>query len=1061
MNSLVSWYSDLSLRYKLIMAFLLVGTIPFALGAYIAVIDATEGLVEQAEQRIDGVTRRRAQNIQHMLEVDIEQLVTLEQATRIFASDRQFKNDAINALKGKQLEDFFAQRYAVMSDVQQNIRFLAGLPAFAEAFAGGGVQSEGYRTVLREREVGLRVFAEQFAFSDLYLINAQGDVVYSLAKGQDLGSNVVSGALRRSGLGRVFEKARQEIAIEDFSLYEPKRAQAMFMATPLHDAAGTFLGVAAFEVDPVPLHQIVLQRDGMSPSYETYLVGKSEDGRTAYRNNRELRPGRINDAKTDADTHAVLRGERGSMTKISTATGTMHRSFYRPLTIDGLTWGIVTTGELTDAVVPVLEGTNEDYFSFYTKTFGSYDIFLIDPSGYIFYTVSKEADFQSNILDGRFADSNLSRGVQKALRTRQLTLTDFARYAPSNNLPSAFMIKPVVERGQITMLIAVQIVAEDLQREVGQLTGLSESGEVYVVASDMTARTNLRYSGRDDVLTRIESAAAQQALRGETGVMRGGDYRGVASVIGYQPVGLSSLIPGTEFEWAVIGKEDESDALTAVAVFERDIAILAAIVIPLVIVIAFLIAQGIARPIVHVAQVVRKIAADQDLTLRAEAKSKDEIGVMTHSFNHMVEVLQGAMKVVQSGALGVDKSSQDVAQRASANRERATLQKERAENAKGIISEMGTTAGQVAAFTAEQNSAAMKANDAVTKMLKSMDNVARAAIAQNEEVGQTMERVQEMGQTGARVGSTAQQQGEMVAKVSASMNEMVAAVQEMTKTVAQATQEGDSVLNAARQGRVTVQSTVEGMKAIAESSEQISEIIVVITEIAEQTNLLALNAAIEAARAGAHGKGFAVVADEVGKLAQRSSEAAKEITQLIKDSTGRVSEGSRLSDESQRSLVQIDEGGRRNMEAIEAIAKTSHVLNSSATDVQALMTELNRLAQEIGTMAREQAPRRQAAENSLRSMIEHTRTIGSLVTQVNTDAQMIGKEMQNILQRSSEMGNLTNEQARRAQNVSMISTETAEAAAQTVEGAGTVVKITEDLKQVSQQLTQQVRQFKI
>ena len=99
------------------------------------------------------------------------------------------------------------------------------------------------------------------------------------------------------------------------------------------------------------------------------------------------------------------------------------------------------------------------------------------------------------------------------------------------------------------------------------------------------------------------------------------------------------------------------------------------------------------------------------------------------------------------------------------------------------------------------------------------------------------------------------------------------------------------------------------MELIRASSTQIAEIIQVISEIASQTNLLALNAAIEAARAGEHGMGFAVVADEVRKLAERSNQAAGEISSLIKESTIRVQEGAQLSEETGR-VAEGDHRGR-------------------------------------------------------------------------------------------------------------------------------------------------------
>ncbi|MCG6893119.1 MAG: Cache 3/Cache 2 fusion domain-containing protein [Desulfobacteraceae bacterium] len=471
--------------------------------------------------------------------------------------------------------------------------------------------------------------------------------------------------------------------------------------------------------------------------------------------------------------------------------------------------------------------------------------------------------------------------------------------------------------------------------------------------------------------------------------------------------------------------------------------------------------KGIANPIVNIAETVRRVASERDLTLQVEESGEDEVGMMAREFNQMVRQLEEAFQEVDSVAAKVAEMSTDVAQRAAANRERAEGEVKRAEQSTSIISEMGTTAGEVSARSVAQKEAAEQSGMTVAELLKSMEGASASASDQNAEASTAMERVTEMGETGAKVANTAREQGEMVKQVSEAVEEMTRAMEEMNKAVAQASEHGRNVLTAASEGRNSVAATVEGMKSISESSEQISEIIGVITEIAEQTNLLALNAAIEAARAGAHGKGFAVVADEVGKLAQRSSDAAKEITQLIKDSTNRVAEGTKLTDESQRALEQIDEGGKVNMNAIEQIAEVSKLMVESNRRVEEFMGQLNTLAEQIGAMAGEQGARREAAFNALNSLLEKSNLITQMVTEANKGAESINEAMSGIVERTAEMTELTQTQAQRSQRVTSIAQESADAAQQTVEGAGVVVGVTEELLSASASLTEQVQQFKI
>ncbi len=477
--------------------------------------------------------------------------------------------------------------------------------------------------------------------------------------------------------------------------------------------------------------------------------------------------------------------------------------------------------------------------------------------------------------------------------------------------------------------------------------------------------------------------------------------------------------------------------------------------------IAFFIAKAIAVPVANIASIIQTVARDKDLTLTVPVLGGDEVGAMAGEFNSMLNELRAAFTEVTKSAAQVAEGSQEVAKRASANRERAGIEVERSAKAASIIAEMRDTAAQVNKSSEGQKVAADKSSLTIHELLDSMKQVSEAAEGQMAEVRNATERVGEMGVTGAKVADVAGEQGVVVTKVAASVDAIAKAVDDMNKAVERATEHGTASLAAAEEGSNSVAATVDGMKAISESSEQISEIIGVITDIAEQTNLLALNAAIEAARAGAHGKGFAVVADEVGKLAQRSSEAAKEITQLIKDSTARVTEGTLLTDSSRQALGKIDESGKVNMEAINEISGVSGMLAESSKQVQELMGGLNELAQNIAQMAMEQGPRREAAEAALKSLQEQSAAISGLVLKTNKDAENINLEMQGIVERTEGMTAMTGEQAQRSAAITELSGESSAAAQATAEGAGVVVNITSDLQAQSQALTDQVEQFKV
>jgi methyl-accepting chemotaxis protein len=620
---------------------------------------------------------------------------------------------------------------------------------------------------------------------------------------------------------------------------------------------------------------------------------------------------------------------------------------------------------------------------------------------------------------------------------------------------------PIYYKGVVVGVIGLEFTLEPLQAKYASLK-VYETGYLSIISNKgiyLTHPTRSRL-GKPIVDT---NPWAQQYL-GDIKAGNAFSFNGMSKTL--QQIVHRKDVPvtlrGTDTPWSVLVSIPEATILAPAKHIRNLIVGFGAGSLVILTVILFFTANAITKPIIAIADVIRRVAAEHDLTLQVPSvKSRDEIGTMGREFNNMLVVLRSAFSTVNQASSEVTEGASEMAKRASANRQRAENELTQAQKSQQLIEEMGATAADVAEGSKMQEEAAIRSLAAVTKLLDSMNSVNEAVVRQNDEASTATDRVGAMGETGAKVVATSSRQGEKVMQVTASMNEISTAVQKMAQAVGSATEQGADALQAAEDGRQAVEETVDGMRAIAESSEQISEIIGVITEIAEQTNLLALNAAIEAARAGVHGKGFAVVADEVGKLAQRSSEAAKEITQLIKDSTNRVEAGTKNTEELQAALVKIDKSGRDNMESIEGISSIAQVVESDIQGVQSFVEELNALALEISTMAGEQGARRQAAEDALASMVQQSQMIGALVTEVRQGGAAIDGEMKQIVDRTEELGKKVALQGERSQKAREIARQSAAGAEQTMEGAGVVVALTQSLNDLSEQLVKQVEQFRI
>ncbi|HEY6305618.1 MAG TPA: methyl-accepting chemotaxis protein [Candidatus Angelobacter sp.] len=348
--------------------------------------------------------------------------------------------------------------------------------------------------------------------------------------------------------------------------------------------------------------------------------------------------------------------------------------------------------------------------------------------------------------------------------------------------------------------------------------------------------------------------------------------------------------------------------------------------------------RSITVPIRQVGSAATEISQGKILVLSKDRDKKDEIGELNSSFQAIADYLREMAELssaIARGNLAAEsqpRSKDDVLSHAF---------RDMTEGLRTIVRSVRAGANQVAAGADQVASASRETAQASVQTSASIDELAGALAEMNANV--------------RSVSKNAKIQAESVTQTSQAIDEMVASFLSVASNVMILCDTSDRSRDEVRAGIATaakanaglkhintsISSTAEMVAALGERANNIGNIVEVIDDIAEQTNLLALNAAIEAARAGEHGLGFAVVADEVRKLAEKSAQSTREITELI----GSIQEEARKAVHNmEQSTTIVSEGLKIGAELTGALEKIAHVV-----------TEFNRIAQDIGTATSEQS----------------------------------------------------------------------------------------------------------
>jgi methyl-accepting chemotaxis protein len=260
-------------------------------------------------------------------------------------------------------------------------------------------------------------------------------------------------------------------------------------------------------------------------------------------------------------------------------------------------------------------------------------------------------------------------------------------------------------------------------------------------------------------------------------------------------------------------------------------------------------------------------------------------------------------------------------------------------------------------------------------MLKTDANATAEKLAQI--VGQTVEGMANIKASTTEIASGAtdlssrtEEQVASLEEIATSIRQLNTTVQQSAENAGQATQLAVAARASAEGGGEIAGAAVKAMGEIEQSSHKISDIVGMIDEIAFQTNLLALNAAVEAARAGEAGRGFAVVAGEVRMLAQRSSQASKEIKALITNSNSQVKQGVELVNRAGSTLGEIVTSVKRVSDIVADIAAANRAQSASVAEVQEAIGQIEQATQQNAALVEETTAALGSADSQVRGVTD-------------------------------------------------------------------------------------------